>query len=223
MVGLPGNGRQVTTHRVTRRTHSRGSNEHSEVAYGRSGMNPRREKLLLLASCSIGCSNSVGRSPTPSAKRGVHGGSARSVRFVQQPPSALMRSYAWSLSRSYGSQPPARTCPLAVSRVRGGKRGARSRSARGSRFSHRSGGWLCRRNGEIFYASLCVYADVVITIVGNECDPWQTNVQNSRLDQRGMRRPKLRKAIKSEKTAARCRARRCRPRPGHHGRIQGPQ
>jgi hypothetical protein len=37
---------------------------------------------------------------------------------------------------------------------------------------------LCRRNGEIFYASLCVYADVVITIVGNECDPRQTNVQH---------------------------------------------
>ena len=51
-----------------------------------------------------------------------------------------MLSYAWSLSRSYGSQPPARTRPRWRCRASCGKRGARSRSAAGSRFSHRSGG-----------------------------------------------------------------------------------
>jgi hypothetical protein len=63
-VGLPGNGRRVTTHRVTRRTHFCGSNEHSEVGYGQSGMNRRRGKLRWLVSCSIGCSNWVVLSPT---------------------------------------------------------------------------------------------------------------------------------------------------------------
>src|SRR5262249_23959522 len=57
-----------------------------------------------------------------------------------------MLSYAWSLSRSYGSQPPTRTLPP-TSRL--GKRGARSRRAGGSRFSQRSGGSVMCESAEI--------------------------------------------------------------------------
>src|SRR5213593_258089 len=58
-----------------------------------------------------------------------------------------MLSYAWSLRRSPGSQPPTRTLPPALSRF--GKRGARSRSAGGSRFSQRSGGSVICESAEI--------------------------------------------------------------------------
>jgi hypothetical protein len=75
-VDLYGNERLVTTHRVTRRTPFRDSNEHSEAGYGRSEMRRRSGKPRWLASCSIGCWNWGVLSPIRSAKSGVQGNPA---------------------------------------------------------------------------------------------------------------------------------------------------
>lgn len=78
------NGCRGITIRPTPRTHLRDSRRPLAVACERSAMRRRNGKLRLPASCSIGCGNWVALSPMRSAKRGVHGGNAGSVLFVQQ-------------------------------------------------------------------------------------------------------------------------------------------
>jgi hypothetical protein len=83
-----GNGRRGITIRAMPRMSSPDSNGRSAAVYGRSGRSPRNEKPHWHVRCSIGCGNWVVPSPTRSAKRGVQGSNAGSVRFVQQRPSA---------------------------------------------------------------------------------------------------------------------------------------
>ena len=85
-VGVPGNGRQGTTHRARRRTPFRASNGHVEAGEGRSGMRPKKGKPHWRASCSIGCRNGVVLSPMRSAESRVQGATATSCQFIQQSP-----------------------------------------------------------------------------------------------------------------------------------------
>jgi Transposase DDE domain len=82
--GVHGNGRRVTTRRVTRRRPFSASSRSSAADYGQSGMRPRNGKPRWLASCSIGCGSWGVLSPFPSAESRVQGTMAASGRFVQQ-------------------------------------------------------------------------------------------------------------------------------------------
>ena len=76
-------------------------NGRSAVVCQRSETRRKSRKPRWLASCSIGCWSWVDLSPTRSTKRGLHGGSAGSTRFVQPPHKALFRQMA-----SYRTFPP---------------------------------------------------------------------------------------------------------------------